>query len=95
MDNSIPADERAKSKEETNSQSMPGSEEIIDLLALAPNLLQFKPSEKARNRVWELVAQEKAETLTPEEKSELDYYALVEHMMRLVKARARHLQKPA
>jgi hypothetical protein len=31
---------------------MPASEEIINLLAQAPNILDFKPSETARNRVW-------------------------------------------
>jgi hypothetical protein len=71
-------------------------EEILDLLATAPRILEFKPSDEARARVWDLVAREKAGTLTEEEKSELDHYAEVEHLMRLVKARARkHLQQAA
>ncbi len=74
-------------------RAMPASEEIITLLASAPNLLDFKPSEQARARVWELVAREKEGTLTPEERSELDHYAQVEHIMRLVKAQARRLQR--
>jgi hypothetical protein len=48
-------------------------EEIIDLLASAPNVLEFKPSEQARARVWELVVREKTGTLTEAEKSELDH----------------------
>lgn len=68
---------------------MPASEEIIEVLSQAPQILDFKPSEKAKARVWELVAREKEGTLTEDEKHELDHYAQVEHIMRLVKARAR------
>jgi hypothetical protein len=68
---------------------MPASEEIIDMLSQAPNILDFKPSEAARNRVWELVAREKEGTLTETEKNELEHYAQIEHLMRLVKAQAR------
>lgn len=64
-------------------------DEIIDLLARAPHVLEFKPSDEARARVWGLIAREKEGTLTEEEKSELDHYAQIEHLMRLVKARAR------
>ena len=68
---------------------MPAPEEIIDVLAQAPRILEFKSSEKARSRVWELVAREKEGTLTEDEKHELDHYAQVEHIMQLVKAQAR------
>ncbi len=64
-------------------------DEILDLLATAPHVLEFQPSEEAHARVWELVAREKSGTLTDEERSELDHYAQIEHLMRLVKARAR------
>lgn len=64
-------------------------DEIIALLATAPNLLEFKPSEAARQRVWELVDRSKQGTLTEEEQTELDHYAQIEHLMRLVKACAR------
>jgi hypothetical protein len=85
-----PAKEREeKLDEESQMKSMPASEEIINLLAGAPNILEFKPSEKAKARVWELIAREKTGILTPEEKNELDHYAQVEHIMRLVKAQAR------
>jgi hypothetical protein len=70
-------------------------DEIIDLLAAAPNVLEFKPSEAARARVWELIAREKNGTLTEAEKNELDHYGHIEHILRLVKARARRLQKQA
>ena len=69
--------------------SVRADDEILDLLATAPHLLEFQPSEAARARVWELVAREKAGTLDAKEKAELDHYAQIEHLMRLVKARAR------
>lgn len=68
---------------------MAASEEIIDLLAQAPNVLEFRPSEEARRRVWELVDREKTGDLSEEEKSELEHYTQIEHLMRLVKAQAR------
>lgn len=75
--------------------SVRADDEIIDLLASAPDVLHFKPSEAARARVWELVAKEKAGTLTEEERLELNHYAQMEHLLRLVKARARQRQKQA
>jgi hypothetical protein len=73
---------------------MPATEEIIDVLAEAPNVLTFKPSDSARNRVWELIDREKCGSLSEEEKYELDQYSQMEHLMRLVKARARRRHKP-
>ena len=71
---------------------MPASQEIINLLAEAPNVLEFTPSDEAKARVWELVAREKAGLQTEEERCELDHYAQMEHLMRLVKAQARKKQ---
>ncbi|MDQ3650288.1 MAG: hypothetical protein M3458_08470 [Acidobacteriota bacterium] len=67
-------------------------EEVIDFLAAGTspgNLVAFQPSEEARRRVTYLIEQEKSASLTPEEKSELDHYMQLEHLMRLAKARAR------
>jgi len=66
--------------------------EIVDLLATGPSprqLVQFRPSPQAQARVRVLLDKNRAGTLTPEEDAELDQYAHVEHLMRLVKARAR------
>ena len=66
--------------------------EIVDLLAAGPStrpLVQFRPSPQAQDRVSVLLDKNRAGTLTPEEGAELDQYAHVEHLMRLVKARAR------
>lgn len=77
-------------EEETRqARPMPASEEIINMLAQAPNVLEFNPSEKARERVWELIAREKQGVLTDDEKYELDHYAQIEHLLRLVRAQAR------
>ena len=86
-------DSNAEKKHEPQSapKAMPASEEIINLLATAPNILEFKPSENAKSRVWELVSREKNGELTSEERCELDHYAQIEHIMRLVKARARRV----
>jgi hypothetical protein len=66
-------------------------EEIIDFLAsgITPeSLIKFQASETVKERVIDLIFREKNSTLTPEEKSELDHYLLLEHLIRLAKARA-------
>lgn len=67
-------------------------EEVIDFIAagVSPsNLAAFKPSEEAKRRVLYLIEREKSAALTRDEKSELDHYVQLEHLMRLAKARAR------
>ena len=67
-------------------------EEVIDFIAAGTspgNLVAFRPSEEARQRVAYLIEREKSAALTPDEKSELDHYMQLEHLMRLAKARAR------
>jgi hypothetical protein len=66
-------------------------EEVIDFIARGGSpgtVVAFRPSEEARARVAALVAREKMNGLTVEEGSELDHYAVPEHIMRLAKARA-------
>lgn len=67
-------------------------EEVIDFIAAGTspkNVVAFRPSESARARVAELLEREKGGGLAPEERSELDHYLQLEHLMRLAKARAR------
>ena len=68
-------------------------EEIVEFIAsLRPReLIDFKPSEPARQRVWDLLERQKAAPLAVEDRAELDHYLEVEHLMRLAKARARQL----
>ena len=71
-----------------NSQAY---DEIIDFFAAGTTpqtLIDFKPSEVARERVSDLIFREKNLGLTVVEKAELDHYLLLEHMLRLAKARA-------
>jgi hypothetical protein len=67
-------------------------EEVIDFIAAGTsprNVVAFRPSESAKARVADLLEREKDGELAPEEKSELDHYLQLEHLMRLAKARAR------
>jgi hypothetical protein len=66
-------------------------EELVDFIARGSDpgrVVAFRPSEEARARVEDLVTREKTFLLTVEEKSELDHYLQLEHIMRLAKARA-------
>ena len=67
-------------------------DEIIDFIAAGTspdNLIAFRPSNETRERVAALIEREKIEGLSAAEQSELDHYLQLEHIMRLVKARAR------
>lgn len=69
-------------------------EDIIDFIAAGSSpskVVAFRPSEASKKRAAELVALEKKGALTVEETSELEHYLQLEHIMRLVKARARKL----
>ena len=72
---------------------MKAYEELVEFIAsLSPReVVEFKPSETARQRVWELIERKKTSPLPANENSELDHYLEIEHLMRLAKARARQL----
>jgi hypothetical protein len=66
-------------------------DEIIDFIARGTtpqSLIDFKISEDAQEYLEELVYKHKAGKLTPEEKKELDDFLVLEHIIRLAKARA-------
>jgi hypothetical protein len=66
-------------------------EEIVDLFARGTtpaNILAFRPSQAAQDRVGYLLAQNQADALTAEEAAELERFGALEHLMQLVKARA-------
>jgi hypothetical protein len=70
---------------------MKAYEEIIDFIAAGTTpdtLVGFKPSSETKQRVAALIEQEKTSFLSSDEKSELDHYMQLEHLMRLAKARA-------
>ena len=67
-------------------------EEVIDFIASGTSpdsVTHFHPSESVKDRVADLFYREKTEGLSEDEKSELDLYMQLEHIMRLAKARAR------
>ncbi len=64
-------------------------DEIIDLLATAPQMLDYRPSDEAKERFWELVQRKKDATLTIAEQIELEHYNRLEHFVRMAKAQAR------
>ena len=69
-------------------------EEIVDFIAAGTTphaVARFGPSRETRERVADLIHREKTTGLTPDQKSELDHYLEIEHLMRLAKARARAL----
>jgi hypothetical protein len=68
--------------------------EIIEFIAAGTtteSVASFRPSPEAQQRVEELIEREKDSDLSPEEKSELDHYIELEHILRMAKARARQL----
>jgi hypothetical protein len=71
-------------------------EEVVDFIAAGSTpgkVIAFRPSEATQERVADLVNREKTESLSTEERSELEHYLQLEHLMRLAKARAkRHLE---
>jgi len=68
-------------------------EELVQFIAsLSPReVIDFKPSDPARQRVWDLIERQKAAPLPADEKAELDHCLEIEHLMRLAKARAGQL----
>jgi hypothetical protein len=72
--------------------SVKAYEEVVDFIAAGTtpqNVIDFRPSEAAQERLEKLISREKEGSLSSEEKFELDHYLQLEHLMRLAKARAR------
>jgi hypothetical protein len=74
-------------------------DEIVDLFArgtTTTQILAFRPSKETQERVRYLLAKNKTDELTEEEKDELERFGELEHLMQLVKARALlYAQKPS
>ena len=76
---------------ETSISINPAYEEIINFLAAgitSQSLIEFQVSETVKERVADLIFREKNDVLSSDEKSELDHYLILEHLLRLAKARA-------
>jgi hypothetical protein len=72
-------------------------EEIIDFIAAGTTpeaIVAFHPSEDVQRRVAALVERSEDGTISAEERSELEDYLQLEHIMIMAKARARdHVQR--
>jgi len=67
-------------------------DEVVEFIAVSSpqNVIAFRPSDESKDRVADLILREKTEGLPDDDKSELDHYLQIEHLMRLAKARAHH-----
>jgi hypothetical protein len=66
-------------------------DEIIDFLASGTTpetLVEFQLSDNVKEHVGDLIFREKNSSLTTDEKSELDQFMMLEHILRMAKARA-------
>lgn len=67
-------------------------DEIVDLFArgtTSAEVVAFRPSAETQERVRYLLARNRSEELTAEEALELERLGEIEHLMQLVKARAK------
>ena len=74
--------------------AIPSYLEIIDFIASGTTprtVADYRPSLEAQERVAELIRREKEGDLSAEEKSELDHFMDLEHILRVAKARARQI----
>ena len=77
-----------------SNAAIPSYLEIIDFIASGTTtqaVADYRPSPEAQRRIAELIAQEKEGSLSLEEKSELDHFMDLEHILRVAKARARQI----
>jgi len=66
-------------------------DEVIDFIAAGTtplSVINFQLSDPAKERLEDLVYRAKTAELSPDEKSELDKFLVIEHIMRLAKAKA-------
>ena len=66
--------------------------ELVDFVAggtTPEDIVNFRPSAEAQLRVAELIEREEESRLTPEEAAELTHFLELEHILRMVKAKAR------
>jgi hypothetical protein len=67
---------------------------LIDFIAAGTTpeaVADFRPSPEAQQELAALIEREKAGSLSPQEKAELDHFMELEHILRMAKARARQI----
>ncbi len=68
--------------------------ELIDFIAAGTTpeqVIDFRPSATAQERVEQLIAKAKEDQLSVDEQTELDYFFQLEHILRVAKARAEQI----
>lgn len=76
--------------------SVKAYEEMIDFIAAGTtpqNVIAFHPSAQVQQRVDDLLLRSKEGDISAAERTELEHYLQLEHLMRLAKARARDFVK--
>jgi hypothetical protein len=66
--------------------------ELVDFVAAGStpeDVIHFRPSAEAQQRVSELIERERESHLTPDEAAELSHFLELEHILRMAKAKAR------
>jgi hypothetical protein len=89
---------KLKAIEESAKQPPPIYREITDFLATSPTadqIIAFKLSAAAQERLEDLLYKNREEALSPEEKAELDAYCELNHLMIKLKARALSQRSPS
>ncbi|MGP8245797.1 MAG: hypothetical protein ACLQVN_14920 [Bryobacteraceae bacterium] len=74
--------------------AVPSYLEIVDFIAAGTTpqaIVDYRPSAAAQQRFAELVALERERGLSPEDRSELDHFMALEHILRMAKGRARRI----
>jgi hypothetical protein len=77
-----------------SNAAIPSYLEIVDFIAAGTTpqaIVDYRPSAAAQQRVAKLIAREKHGGLSPEDKSELDHFMDLEHILRMAKGRARQI----
>ncbi len=67
-------------------------DEVIDFITSCPppeKIIAFEPSKPMQDRLNELLEKNRENGLSGSEKNEMEQFLLIEHMMRLTKAKAR------
>lgn len=80
----------------STAESLPVYEELLDLLADTANvdrLAAFRLSDKRQARLDELLQRSRDGQLTATERGELEDFERLEHLGRMLKARARQKQR--
>jgi hypothetical protein len=79
---------------QTMTAANPAYFEFIDFIAAGTTpekVIQFRPSSQAQQRVEGLIAKEREDGLSEDERSELDNFLHLEHILRVAKARAEQI----